>query len=192
MTVLNKRRHNNKTQVGKNETELEDLRKIPEKNQKEIEECERKLERLVKQKGEQEEELQRNYTVLEEQTKPLIEKRGKLQTELIELQTNVDKAKGSLLLSEKELNILKHDETAEVRKYTLLKGSYEDSEQSLQEKKVKLEELKERMPEIKKQMAEKNEKFQKLQHDDQKLSQQLMTIKAEVIIIIVHSKQLYN
>ncbi|XP_061390983.1 structural maintenance of chromosomes protein 4 [Musca vetustissima] len=180
MTVVNKRRHTNKNQVTKNEKELEDLRKVPEKNEKEIEECEKKLERLVKQKAEQEEELQRNYTVLEEQTKPLIEQREKLETELMDLKINVDEAKADLAMSQSELKILKSDETAETRKYETLKSSYEDSEQSLGEKKEQVVELQARLPELKKDIHEKTMKLKQLQQEEQQLRQQVMTIKAEI------------
>ncbi|XP_075152440.1 structural maintenance of chromosomes 4-like protein gluon [Haematobia irritans] len=180
MTVMNKRRHTNKTQVTKNESELEDLRKVPEKNEKEIEECEKKLERLMKQKTEQEEELQRNYTVLEEQTKPLIEKREKLETELMDLKLNVDEAKADLALSQSELKILKSDETAETRKYETLKASYEESEQDLKDKKEKTGELKGRLPLLKKEIHEKTQTLQKLQQDEQQLRQKIQMIKSEI------------
>uniref|UniRef100_A0A1I8P3Q0 Structural maintenance of chromosomes protein n=1 Tax=Stomoxys calcitrans TaxID=35570 RepID=A0A1I8P3Q0_STOCA len=180
MTVMNKRRNTNKTQVAKNETELEDLRKVPERNEKEIEECEKKLQRLAKQKEEQEEKLEQNYAILEEQTKPLIEQREKLETELMDLKLNVDEAKADLAMSQSELKILKSGETTEVRKYETLKGSYEESEQSLKEKKQSVGELQGRLPELKKDIHVKTQALQKLQQEEQELRKQIMAIKSEI------------
>lgn len=180
MTILNKRRHQNKNQIIESENKLEELRKLPEKNQKEIAECEKKVEKLAKQKIEQEEELQRNYKVVEQQTKPLIEEREKLETELMDLKINVDEAKADLALSESELKIVKHDETTEVRKYESMKGAYEESEQTLKEKKLKANELKESIPHIKQDVSEKSQQLLNLQTEEKQLRSQLIIIKGEV------------
>lgn len=180
MQATNKRRKQNKTQLEKMENELIDLQKVPEKNKKEIEECEKKCEKLTKQKTEMEEQLQRNYAELEEQTRPLIEQREVLETELIGLRKNVDEAKAELALSEQELKILKHDETQEKRKYESLKTSCEDSQTGLEEKQEKLQELQQKIPEIVQQMTEKTAELQTYRQEEQSLQSRLMSLKSEI------------
>ncbi|XP_055858458.1 structural maintenance of chromosomes protein 4 [Episyrphus balteatus] len=180
MQATNKRRKQNKTQLEKLENELIDLHKVPEKNKKEIEECEKKCEKLSKQKGDLEEQLQRNYTELEEQTKPLIEQREVLETELIDLKKNVDEAKADLALSEQELKILKHDETQEKRKYESLKTSFDDSQTGLDQKQEKLHELQQTIPELVKQMSEKTIELQTNRKEEEALQARLLSLKAEI------------
>ncbi|KAL9928219.1 structural maintenance of chromosomes 4-like protein gluon isoform 1-T1 [Glossina fuscipes fuscipes] len=180
MKKLNETRKQNKTQMEKNEVDLVELRKVPEKNNKEIKECEKKLECITKQKSEQEEELQRNYKCMQEQTKPLIDEREKLETELIDLKIHVDEAKADLALSESELRILKHDEVSETRKYESMKSSYEDSQRSLAEKKANMEEMGQNLPVIKKEIEEKSNALLQLQDDEQNKRTQLMKIKSEI------------
>lgn len=183
MTVINKRRKQNKTQVEKHELELVDLLKVPEKNAKEIQECENKVEKLTKQKTDLEEELQKNYSQFENETKPLISEREKLETELIDLKIHVDDAKAEVALSESELKILKHDEITETRKYETMKTSYEESEYTLKEQRNQLEETKNRLPEIHKEIAATKNKVQKLQQDEEIMRGKLMTLRAEVILL---------
>ncbi|CAD6999361.1 unnamed protein product [Ceratitis capitata] len=180
MDMTNKRRKQHKTQMEKLKNELVEIKKIPEKNEKEIGECQKKIERLTKDKSAMEEELSNNYVTLEAVTKPLIEKREKLETELVELKKHVDEAKAALALSESELKILKHDETTETRKYESLKTSYEESESNLIEKRKNVEEMKCRLPEIQKEIEVKKQKMQKLQVEEQSMRGQLMTLKAEI------------
>ncbi|XP_054744816.1 structural maintenance of chromosomes protein 4 [Anastrepha obliqua] len=180
MDMTNKRRKQHKTQMEKLKDELVDLRKIPSKNEKEITECLKKVEKLNKDKSTMEEELQKNYVTLEKTTKPLIEKREKLETELVELKKHVDDAKAALALSESELKILKHDETTETRKYESLKTSYEESNKSLEEKQSTIQEMKDRLPEIQKEIVVKSHQVQKLQMEEQQKRGQLMTLTAEI------------
>uniref|UniRef100_A0A0A1XAR8 Structural maintenance of chromosomes protein n=1 Tax=Zeugodacus cucurbitae TaxID=28588 RepID=A0A0A1XAR8_ZEUCU len=180
MDMTNKRRKQNKTQMEKLKDGIIDLRKIPDKNEKEIGECQKKAEKLTDNKAELEEELQKNYISLEEITKPLIEKREQLETELVELKRNVDEDKAALALSESELKILKHDETTETRKYETMKTSYEESNSSLKEKITTVEELQCRLPEIQSEILEKTQYMQKLQIEEQQMREKLMILKAEI------------
>ncbi|XP_011192502.2 structural maintenance of chromosomes protein 4 [Zeugodacus cucurbitae] len=180
MDMTNKRRKQNKTQMEKLKDDIIDLRKIPDKNEKEIGECQKKAEKLTDNKAELEEELQKNYISLEEITKPLIEKREQLETELVELKRNVDEDKAALALSESELKILKHDETTETRKYETMKTSYEESNSSLKEKITTVEELQCRLPEIQSEILEKTQYMQKLQIEEQQMREKLMILKAEI------------
>ena len=180
MRATNTRRKANKTQVEKNEAELVDLRKVPGKNQGEILECEKKAEKLSKQKDDLAEELQKNYSLLEEQTKPLIERREQLENELIGLKKHVDDAKAELTVAESELKILKHDETTEARKYETMRTSYEESQNSLDEKRAKIEELHVRMPEIDEEIKSKTRQLEKLYKDEKEMRAKLMPLQAEV------------
>lgn len=180
MDMTNKRRKQHKAQMEKLKDEIVDLRKMPEKNEKEIVECQKKVEKLTENKAELEEQLQKNYISLEQTTKPLIEKREQLETQLVELKKHVDEAKAALALSESELKILKHAETTETRKYEAMKTSYEESNCSLKEKITTVEEIKCRFPEIHGEIVEKTQYLQKLQFEEQQMREQLMTLKAEV------------
>ncbi|KAI8041998.1 hypothetical protein M5D96_003298, partial [Drosophila gunungcola] len=128
MESTNKQRKKDKTQVEKNDKELEDLHKLPEKNQREIEDCTQKLESLEKNKAE-----------LTNTTAPLTEKRLQLSDDLVGLNGKVNAAKAELQVLESQLKILKQAETTESRKYETLKSSYEQSQKSLEEKVTRME-----------------------------------------------------
>ncbi|XP_037957693.1 structural maintenance of chromosomes protein 4 [Teleopsis dalmanni] len=180
MAAVNKRRKENKVSLEKCEENLETLKKIPEKNEAEIKECETKVEKLTKQKAEADEDLQKNYILVEEQTKPLIEKRTKLETDLLDFKQIFDSAKAEQILLEKELNILKRDETAEANKYSILKTSYDDSLENLKTQKEKFEEIQLKLPEIAQGIKEKEQELVKLNQDEKIKRQQVNALKSQI------------
>ncbi|KAH8328703.1 hypothetical protein KR067_013553 [Drosophila pandora] len=180
MENTNKQRKKDKTQIEKNEKELEDLHKLPEKNQQEIEDCNKKLERLEKEKGTLSEELEKQLGLLKEKSEPLTEQRLKLSDELVGLKEKVNAAKAELQVFESQLKILKQAETTETRKYETLKSSYEQSQQSLQEKVAKVDELKESIPRMKTEIATKSAEVDKLVKEERNLSMQCNKIRVEI------------
>ncbi|XP_037943641.1 structural maintenance of chromosomes protein 4-like [Teleopsis dalmanni] len=180
MAAVNKRREENKVSLEKCEANLEALKKVPEKNEAEIKECETKVEKLTKQKAEADEDLQKNHILVEEQMKPLREKRTKLVTELFDFKQIFDSAKSEQILLEKELNILKRDETVEANKYATLKTSYDVSLKSLETQKEKFEEIQAKLPEIALCIKEKKQELVQLNQDAKTKRQQVNVLKSQV------------
>lgn len=177
---LNDTRKQNKTQITKNEKELEKLKSTPESNQKEIEECEKKIDQLNKQKEKQEEILKKNYEIIEKEMLPLIEKRDKLETTLTHAMDRVNQATSELSVPETELKMLKSEEVNQTRKYEALKSSYEDSRNELNEFVKKRNEFEARLPELEKEIKEKTSKVQKLRGKEKRLQEELRTLRNEV------------
>ncbi|XP_017152259.1 structural maintenance of chromosomes protein 4 [Drosophila miranda] len=180
MENTNKQRKKDKAQIEKNETELEDLRTLPERNQREIEDCKKKMERLEKEKVTLNEELEKQINELKKQTEPLTEKRLKLTDELVGLKEKVNSANAALQLHESELKILKQVETTETRKYESLMSSYQQSQQSLEEKTNKMVEIKQSIPEMKTEIATKSAEVEKLNKEERNLSVQCTKLKVEI------------
>ncbi|XP_022233745.2 structural maintenance of chromosomes protein 4 [Drosophila obscura] len=180
MENTNKQRKKDKAQIEKNEKELEDLRTLPERNQREIEECNIKLERLEKDKVTLNEELEKQMNELKNKTEPLTEKRLKLSDELVGLKEQVNSAKAALQVHESELKILKQVETTETRKYESLMNSYQQSQQSLEEKVNKVAELKQSIPEMKTEIATKSAEVEKLTKEERNLSTQCTKLRDEI------------
>lgn len=124
--------------------------------------------------------MQANLESLQSETQPLIEKKEKFETELIDLQKNVDECKAALTLSESELKICQSNETMEKRKYESLKVGYEEAENALTEKQAKLQELNKIIPEIKKEIFTKQNELQQNKIEEQRLTQQIRAQRADV------------
>ncbi|KAH8269369.1 hypothetical protein KR018_008395, partial [Drosophila ironensis] len=180
MENTNKQRKKDKTQIEKNEKELEDLHKLPEKNQREIEDCNKKLERLEKDKGALNEDLEKERANLKVKSEPLTEKRLKLSDELVGLKEKVNSAKAELQVFESNLKLLKQAETSETRKYESIKSSYEQTQISLDEKKNRAQELDKIIPEMEREIVARKAKLDELVKEEKELITQVNKIRAEV------------
>ena len=180
MENTNKQRKKDKTQIDKNQKELDDLHKLPEKNEQEIKDCERKLVQLEEDKVKLTEELEKQLTELKEKSEPLTEQRLKYSDELIGLKEAVNKAKEELQVHESKLKILKQVEVAESRKFETLKHSYDESEKTLQEMRTKLDELGVKMPEFQNEMTQKAAEVDKLAKEERNLTTQCTKMREEV------------
>jgi SMC interacting uncharacterized protein involved in chromosome segregation len=72
--------------------------------------------------------LAENLKTLFADMKPLQEEKELLEKELETIKTSLDKLKADYTEAEKELEIVKKDETTEIRKYESLKHSFERSQ----------------------------------------------------------------
>jgi len=180
MENTNKQRKKDKTQIDKDQKELDELHKLPEKNEQEIKDCERKLVQLEQDKIKLTEELDKQLTELKEKSEPLTEQRLKYSDELIGLKEAVNKAKEELHLHDSKLKILKQVEVTEARKFETLKCSYEEAEQSLQQMRTKRDELGVKMPEFKIEMTTKAAEMDKLAKEERNLSTQCTKLRDEV------------
>ncbi|KAJ6639311.1 hypothetical protein Bhyg_12055, partial [Pseudolycoriella hygida] len=85
---------------------------IPSKNATEIAEIETKIEKFTAEKTKIEEQLEKN-----------LEKKEKLQNDVLGFQTKVDECKAALTVSSNELKICQHSELCERRKCNTWKQS---------------------------------------------------------------------
>lgn len=180
MENTNKQRKKDKAQIDKNEKELEELHKLPEKNAQEIKECEHKLERLEKEKVTLNEELVKQLDELKVKSEPLTEKRLQFSDKLIGLKEAVNKAREEVQVHESKLKILKQVETTEARKYQALKCSYDEAAESLEANRSKLQELTQTMPKMKEEMTIKAAEIDKLSKEERNLSTKCSKMREEV------------
>ncbi|KAJ6645839.1 Structural maintenance of chromosomes protein 4 [Pseudolycoriella hygida] len=153
---------------------------IPSKNATEIAESETKIEKLTAEKTKIEEQLEKNLESLQDITQPLIEKKEKLQNDLLGFQTKVDECKAELTVSSNELKICQHSELCERRKYNSWKQSLEDSKTELDVKKKELKELQSNLSEVKKAAIEYREQLQERHKEENELTVQLRKLRSEV------------
>lgn len=180
MDTTNKRRKLIKSQLQKEEDSLVELKLVPEKNASEIVECEQKIEKLTAECTKLEETLQVNLEKLKDEIQPFIDKKSKLESELINLQRDVDETKAALTMSESELNLCQSNETTERRKYSTLKNSFEESQQSLVEKQEKVRELEASIITFRKELIEKQQQLKVNEAKEKEASAKLQRIKADV------------
>lgn len=180
MENTNKQRKKDKAQIDKNEKELEELHKLPEKNADEIKDCEHKLERLEKEKVSLNEELIKQLDELKVKSEPLTEKRLKFSDQLIGLKESVNTAREELQVHESKMKILKQVETTEARKYESLKCSYEEAEKTLAANRNKQQELTKLMPKMKEEMTTKTAEIDKLGKEERNLATKCSKLREEV------------
>uniref|UniRef100_A0A336MBX2 Structural maintenance of chromosomes protein n=1 Tax=Culicoides sonorensis TaxID=179676 RepID=A0A336MBX2_CULSO len=180
MVAANKRRKTLKTQLDKENANLEQLMKVPEKNIKEIKESEEKIEKLSKQKSELDEQLKKNQESLKEETKELIEQRETLSIKLAELKKKSDEDKTALAVKEKELNVVTSARTTEIRKYETFKNSFEDSQKSLEEKKERIVQAKQEHVDAKKKLDEIVQLNHSHQQEERHLEEKVRSLRNKI------------
>lgn len=156
------------------------MKKLPEKNALEIAECEKKVEKMTKQKTEMENQLAENLLTLQDETKPLIDKKEILQTKLIDLKNSVDQSKSELDIVTSELSICNHNETTERRKLESMKNSIKESYEKLNEKKEKLDNLNGEIPAINTEILESQEKVKVLQREEIELTRKVGDLRGHI------------
>lgn len=176
----NKQRKTLKAQLVKEEAALEEHRKVPEKNNKEIAECDKKLSKLQAQKLEKENTLQSNLDTLQSETQPIIDRKEKLETELVELQRSVDECKAALALADSELKLCLDNEQTEQRKHETIRNAVEDARQSLEEYRGKMQTLESEMPAMRKELEQKQMELQQNKQEEAELVPKLRALRAEV------------
>lgn len=181
MTDINDNRKQNKTQVAKIKKELEKLQSLPEKNQTEINECEKKINTLTLEKKKHEDHLQNIYKITEKEMLPLIEKREKLETTLLQAMDHVNQAKSEVSVPETELKMVRSEEITQIRKYESLKSSYDDTRNELNEFIGRRDDFQANLPKIKSEIQQKTDKLHELQKEERVMQGQLMTFKNKVV-----------
>lgn len=153
---------------------------MPEKNAAEIAECEKKIEKITNQKKEKEELLQANLETLQSEIQPLIDQKVAFQTQLIDLQKDVDGSRAALQLSESELKICKENETTEQRKYETLKSALDDARGSYEEKTSMMREHETSIPQLQAELTQKRQELDKNKRDEQKLAATIQTQRTDI------------
>jgi structural maintenance of chromosome 4 len=92
----------------------------------------------------------------------------------------LDELKASYAMDEKELDIMKKDETTEHRKYESLKNSFEESLNDLENKKITLKQVQEAVPAIKKSIEEKQQEVQTLHQNEIQTANELTKIRMKI------------
>lgn len=180
MRETNTRRKDLKKQNDAEEKKLEQLKTLPERNQQEIAESQKLVDRHTKEKVELEATLEENTKNLKNDTKPLQDEKEPLEEELAVLKASLDTLKADYTEAEKELEIIKKDETTEIRKYESLKNSVEDTKKQLEEKQEFVEKLKEEIPQMKEQVVVKQEEVKKLQQEEQEVTADLRKVRMKL------------
>lgn len=180
MKEVNTRRKELKKQNEAEIKKLDQLRMMPEKNKVEIEESEKMAERHSKEKNELETQLEENTKSLKNDTKPLQEEKEPLEKELGVLKASLDTLKADYTEAEKELEIIKKDETTEIRKYESLRYSFEDTKKQFEEKQAAMETFKVELPQMKEQVELKKEEVQKIQQEEQEVSGDLRKVRMKL------------
>ncbi|XP_070505338.1 structural maintenance of chromosomes protein 4 [Chironomus tepperi] len=180
MRETNTRRKDLKKQNDNEQKKLDQLQTLPERNQKEIDESQKIVERHMKEKEELEATLEQNTKSLKNDTKPLQDEKEPLEKELGVLKASLDTLKADYTEAEKELEIIKKDETTEIRKYESLKNSFEDTKKQLEEKQETVEKLKEEIPQMKQQVVVKQEEVKALQQEEQDVAGDLRKVRMKL------------
>lgn len=173
LKVTNSRRKDLHKQVAADEKKLVDLQNLPEKNKREIEESQVQIDKLTKEKEGLDATLAENLKTLAKDTQPLQEKKEPLDREVGELRSSLDKLKAVYSEAEKELEIIKKDETTEARKFESLKNSFDDNKRELEEKKIALNEIKESIPKMDQELNVKQQQLKDCQREEGELNQEL-------------------
>ncbi|CAH1709813.1 unnamed protein product [Chironomus riparius] len=180
MRETNTRRKDLKKQNDNEQKKLDQLRTLPERNQKEIDESQKIVERHMKEKDELEATLEENTKSLKNDTKPLQDEKEPLEKELGVLKASLDTLKADYTEAEKELEIIKKDETTEIRKYESLKHSFEDTKKQLEEKQETVEKLKVEIPQMKQQVVVKQDEVKGLQQEEQEVAVDLRKVRMKL------------
>lgn len=180
MVAANKRRKTLKTQLDKENTRLEELKKVPEKNEREIGESEQKIEKLSKQKSELDSQLETNLAKFKEETAELQQQKETISTKLIELKKMSDADKAALLLKEQELKVVTSARTTEIRKFETLKNSFEDSKKSLQEKNERIVLAKQEYNQAKTTLDDITKKCQSHRQEEQELVDRVRVLRSKI------------
>ena len=180
MQATNSRRKELKKQQEIDKKSLEELQTLPERNNKEIAESEKQIGKMSKEKVDFDNVLIKNLAKLEVDTKPLREEKEPLEQELGAIRANLDELKANYSMAEKELDIIRMDETTEARKFETLKNSFEDTKRDYNEKNENLEELKVSIPIMKNELVKKQEEIKVLQTNENDAAAELSKIRAKI------------
>lgn len=180
MKVTNARRKELHKTNQNEEKKLEDLKSKPEKNKQEIIESEKLIDRHTKEKSEHEAKLEENMQTLKKDTQPLQVEKEPLERELGELKASLDNLKAEYTETEKELEIIKKDETTEIRKYESMRHGLEETKLKFEEHKEKLKAINLELPKMKKEVEEKQAKKQELQAEETETTEDLRKVRAKL------------
>lgn len=180
MKATNSRRKELKKQIDIDEKDLDDLRTLPERNNREIEESQIAIKRHSKEKTELEITLAKNLETLASETKSLQDEKEPLERELGVTKAKLDELNANYTEAEKELEIIKKDETTETRKFETLKYSFADTQKQLDEKKQLLNDLNEEIPQMKEEVATKQQEIQLLQKEETEIIADLRKVRTKL------------
>lgn len=176
----NARRKTLMAQVEKEKTKLEELKEVPEKNKKMIEDIQKKIETQTKKRTEQQEILDENLKVVQDETKDLIVKKDKLQTEHVDLQKLVDDCKAELNVAESELKMSQLQQTQESRKLLTFENAYKDAVDTIEESKTKMIETEQELVELKTRFDACSASIKELIAEDTAMNNKLRALNADI------------
>lgn len=180
LNLTNKQRKTLKAQLTKEEAALEEHRRVPEKNNIELGECNQKLEKIRAQQVEKENQLQLNLDSLQSETQPIIDRKEKLETELVELQRSVDECKAALALADSELTLCLDNEQTERRKHETLRNALNDARESYEASNIKIRQLETGLPELRQRLEQKQLELQSNRQQETVLVQKIRAQRADV------------
>lgn len=162
------------------EKKLEELRSKPEKNRQEISESEKIVAKYTKEKSDHDAKLEVNMASLKKDTEPLQQEKEPLEKELGVLKSSLDKLKAEYTETEKELEIIKKDETTEIRKYESMRHGLEDTKAKLDEDKEKQKVITEELPQMRKDVEDKQEARKRLLAEENETTEDLRKVRAKL------------
>ncbi|XP_031641184.1 structural maintenance of chromosomes protein 4 [Contarinia nasturtii] len=178
MEATNDRRKQIIEMVKKKEAELEELKRVPAKNEKEILDCEKKAERFTHERDEAKDLLQRNFLKLQDEIKPLTEKKHQLEEELANVQLAQDQAKADLDVSENELKLVQQTESTERRKYEMYEESLKNAKETLERRREELTEGEKVIPGIRDDIAKCEQEIHAFKTEENKLKIEVANLRS--------------
>ncbi len=96
------------------------------------------------------------------------------------MKSTLDKVKAEYTETEKELEIIKKDETIEVRKYESMRYGLEETKNNLAEGQEKMKKIAEEIPQMKKEVENKQAQKQKLQAEENETVEDLRKVRTKL------------
>ncbi|XP_034945801.1 structural maintenance of chromosomes protein 4-like [Chelonus insularis] len=173
LVATNKRRKENQAAVKTEESNLEDLKKVPQKSAEGIEECEQLVEKQLVAQKKEEEKLQTIMNGLREKTEPLLKERAEFETKLIDFRKNIDEAKAAFDIAESELQIYTSVEKTEKEKLEVLQKTLKETIDTFKDRKEKLVSFETKIPATEKSLAQAKKKLNELNNKEIELNNKL-------------------
>lgn len=146
LVETNKRRKANMASVKTEQSNLDDLSKIPEKNTKDIEECQGLIEKTTVTCKKEQDTLDELLLSSRKKSEPLLKKRAEFEKKLISLRKDVDDAKATFNLAESELELYTSVEKTEKAKLENLEQTTQTTIDKFDNRKEQLAQLEIKIP----------------------------------------------
>lgn len=156
---------------------MDDLKRVPEKNEKDIEECEQLCKKNIVDRESEEAALAKLMSSLKEKTEPLLNKRSKLEKELISLRKNVDQAQGTFDIAESKLQLYTSEEETEKAKLDQLQNSLKTTTETLQSHKQQLGSFEAKIPATEKSLREAQKELLEVKAQEDEVNSRLKNMR---------------